>query len=1097
MGGSWEDIMGTRGRHLTSPLRRRVSRHWALPLALALSLLTAGVAWGDQIVNNIDTTIDPAFESRTITSGSSTVVGFFVQPSNTVPTGDASGCNATGASPATVTLSVPAAVTASSTSLIFTSCGTTQDITFSSSLPASYTISVSTVSGGKSGSLWDTAPASFTLHVLPPPDTTPPVITPNLTGTLGANGWYTSDVAVSWTVTDPDSTVTSTTGCGPASVTSDTSGTTFTCSATSAGGTASASVTVKRDTTAPTISGAATPAPNGAGWNNTDVAVAFSCADATSGVASCGPNQTLAADGAGQSATGTATDDAGNSASATVSGINIDKTAPSVSATVSPTPNGGGWNTGDVTVSFSGTDALSGVASCDPAAPVTAEGTHLVSGSCTDAAGNSGTASVTVKIDRTDPTITATRTAPNGFGWNNTSVFVDFSCTDTPSGIASCGPNATLSSEGGGQSATGTATDNAGRSTSLTVSAINIDLTAPTISGAATPAPNANGWNNADVTVTFTCTDGLSGIDTCTDPVTLSSDGAGQFASGTATDKAGNTDSTTVSGINIDKTAPTISGAATPAPNANGWNNADVTVTFTCTDGLSGIATCTDPVTLSSDGAGQFASGTAADKAGNTDSTTVSGINIDKTAPTVECSQPDASVWYGSNVVVSCISSDATSGLADTADSTFTLSTTVAAGDETATATTGSRTVADLAGNSTTVGPFTFKVDRKAPEVTCGSPDGLWHAADVSIFCTAGDGGSGLTGPAAFTLSTSVAAGVETDSAYTGSVSVTDGVGNATTAGPIGPNKVDKQAPAITATRTPANVNGWNSGDVTVEFTCSDGGSGLASCAAPVTVSSEGANQAVTGTATDNVGNTASTEVSGINIDKTAPTISGAVGPTVLAVNTAASVNFTATDSLSGVDAEQYSVDGGPWTSASTPLIITTADVVNLCVRATDKAGNVSDPECVLLAVYDPSAGFVTGGGWIMSPAGAYVDAPAMTGKATFGFVSKYKKGATVPEGNTEFQFHAAGFNFKSTSYEWLVVSGSRAQYKGVGTVNGVPGYGFMLTAIDGSPDKFRIKVWSVATGDTVYDNQMGGADTADPTTALAGGSVVIHSTKK
>jgi hypothetical protein len=618
------------------------------------------------------------------------------------------------------------------------------------------------------------------------------VITPNLTGTLGANGWYTSDVAVSWTVTDPDSTVTSTTGCGPASVTSDTSGTTFTCSATSAGGTASASVTVKRDTTAPTISGAATPAPNGAGWNNTDVAVAFSCADATSGVASCGPNQTLTADGAGQSATGTATDDAGNSASATVS-----------------------------------------------------------------------------------------------------------------------------------------------------------------------------------------------------------------------------------------------------------------------------------------------------------------GINIDKTAPTVECSQPDASVWYGSNVVVSCISSDATSGLADTADSTFTLSTTVAAGDETATATTGSRTVADLAGNSTTVGPFTFKVDRKAPEVTCGSPDGLWHAADVSIFCTAGDGGSGLTGPAAFTLSTSVAAGVETDSAYTGSVSVTDGVGNATTAGPIGPNKVDKQAPAITATRTPANVNGWNSGDVTVEFTCSDGGSGLASCAAPVTVSSEGANQAVTGTATDNVGNTASTEVSGINIDKTAPTISGAVGPTVLAVNTAASVNFTATDSLSGVDAEQYSVDGGPWTSASTPLIITTADVVNLCVRATDKAGNVSDPECVLLAVYDPSAGFVTGGGWIMSPAGAYVDAPAMTGKATFGFVSKYKKGATVPEGNTEFQFHAAGFNFKSTSYEWLVVSGSRAQYKGVGTVNGVPGYGFMLTAIDGSPDKFRIKVWSVATGDTVYDNQMGGADTADPTTALAGGSVVIHSTKK
>ena len=101
----------------------------------------------------------------TIPSGGSTSVGFFVQPSNTIPAGDANGCNSTGADPATATLSVPADVTASSTSLTFVGCGVTQSVTFSSNAPGTYTISVSGVTGGKSGSLWDTSTASFTLVV--------------------------------------------------------------------------------------------------------------------------------------------------------------------------------------------------------------------------------------------------------------------------------------------------------------------------------------------------------------------------------------------------------------------------------------------------------------------------------------------------------------------------------------------------------------------------------------------------------------------------------------------------------------------------------------------------------------------------------------------------------------------------------------------------------------------------------------------------------------------------------------------------------------------------------------------------------------------
>jgi hypothetical protein len=169
--------------------------------------------------------------------------------------------------------------------------------------------------------------------------------------------------------------------------------------------------------------------------------------------------------------------------------------------------------------------------------------------------------------------------------------------------------------------------------------------------------------------------------------------------------------------------------------------------------------------------------------------------------------------------------------------------------------------------------------------------------------------------------------------------------------------------------------------------------------------------------------------------------------------------------------------------------------VANACGNSatTSSVGGLS----ALVVIYDPSAGFVTGGGWIISPPGAAAWDSTLTGMASFGFVSKYQKGATVPSGNTEFQFNAGNLDFQSTSYEWLVVGGARAQYKGAGTINGIPGYGFLLTAIDGQisggggTDKFRIKIWD--TDGVVYDNEMGTDDSGTPTTALGGGSIVIH----
>ena len=73
------------------------------------------------------------------------------------------------------------------------------------------------------------------------------------------------------------------------------------------------------------------------------------------------------------------------------------------------------------------------------------------------------------------------------------------------------------------------------------------------------------------------------------------------------------------------------------------------------------------------------------------------------------------------------------------------------------------------------------------------------------------------------------------------------------------------------------------------------------------------------------------------------------------------------------------------------------------------------------------------------------VKSASLTGKANFGFVAKYVKGAGVPTWTTEFVFQAPGMTFRSTSYDWLVVSGPIAQFKGVGTVNSAAGFDFLL----------------------------------------------------
>ena len=181
--------------------------------------------------------------------------------------------------------------------------------------------------------------------------------------------------------------------------------------------------------------------------------------------------------------------------------------------------------------------------------------------------------------------------------------------------------------------------------------------------------------------------------------------------------------------------------------------------------------------------------------------------------------------------------------------------------------------------------------------------------------------------------------------------------------------------------------------------------------------------------------------------------------------------------------------------------------VYSITVYVKDDDGGQSNSLTIMVTIFDPDGGFVTGGGWIMSPPGAYVLDEDLVGKANFGFVSKYKKGSQTPEGQTEFQFKAGDLNFHSSAIQLgsLVVSNFKAQYKGTGTINGQPGYKFILTAYDGDiqggggVDRFRMKIIRLSDNTLIYDNAKGASDDIDAANPLAisGGSIVIHDNKK
>ncbi|OLE24309.1 MAG: hypothetical protein AUG44_19605 [Actinobacteria bacterium 13_1_20CM_3_71_11] len=805
-------------------------------------------------------------------------------------------------------------------------------------------------------------------------DKTPPTLTAQFTG-----GWHTGDVSVTWTCSDALSGVVAQ---PPADTVTGEGGdlsSTATCTD-RAGNTTTKTVSgIQIDRTAPTTT-ADIPDPLASGWYADAVKVTLTGHDALSGVAAT--FYTIDG-GAAQSYVGPfafatkgthtiaywSVDTAGNVEDATGNSITlkIDGNPPTTTVINPISPASGWFVTSGIPVAFDATDAESGVAATyytidgGPTQvygqPFTADlgtGNHTIAYWSVDLAGNSETVQTTlVRVDTVPPTITGTRTpAPNGNGWNNTDVTVGFSCTDTDSGIngvVGCGPDQTVSSQGAGQYVQGDAQDVAGNASSTSVGPINIDKTPPTLTGSATADPNNEGWYRGDVTIHWTGDDGLSGIDPASQPAdsVITGEGTNLGASATISDRAGNTGGGAVAGIGIDRTPPTISGAPTTGPNPAGWYTGDVVVGFDCTDNLSGVASCPSDKVLSGDGTNlSVTSDPASDKAGNQAAgRTVGGINIDGHAPqTTADNQCVATNGYctGGTATVVLTATDvgpsgvkelhySVSGGAEQVSTGASVSVVVPLNGGTASV---RYWALDKAGNVESPNTATIRYDNIAPTVThtvSPAPNaGGWNNSPVTVHFSATDNdpSSGLA---------SVSPDVTVSTATAGQVVTGTATDNA---GLVGTDsvtvKLDRTPPTITGAVSSGTkgANGWYVGPVTVHFTCSDALSGMAVCPDDYTFTSNGPNQSVTRTATDNAGNTASATVGGIAIDQEKPTITGVnVDNGFYTLGAVPAATCTASDSFSGVGSCTVTVSGGRANGVGTFTYTATA---------TDRAGNTA-----------------------------------------------------------------------------------------------------------------------------------------------------------
>jgi PKD repeat protein len=163
---------------------------------------------------------------------------------------------------------------------------------------------------------------------------------------------------------------------------------------------------------------------------------------------------------------------------------------------------------------------------------------------------------------------------------------------------------------------------------------------------------------------------------------------------------------------------------------------------------------------------------------------------------------------------------------------------------------------------------------------------------------------------------------------------------------------------------------------------------------------------------------------------------------------------------------------------------------------ADNDGGETSETLSSRIVIYERAGGFVTGGGWINSPAGAYTPQPGLSGRAQFVHTARYRPRSDTPTGVTLVRFAAGRMTFRASNHQWLTITGDdRSTCTGTGTINRTGHYNFMITTHDasrgGRRDTIRIKIWDADTGATIYDNQPGAPD--DVGSNLAGGNITIH----
>ncbi len=727
------------------------------------------------------------------------------------------------------------------------------------------------------------------------------VIGPSITGavipTPNANGWNSANATVTFTCSEAGAPVLS---CSPPVIV-NVEGVQIVTGIVvdQAGQTATASVAVKLDKTAPVATARAVPGPNTVGWNNSNVVVTFTCTDPLSGVDDCPNPISVSNETASRVVAGTVRDQAGNTSTISLA-VKVDKSDPDVRI-VSPAA-GTTLTASPAPVSGTVSDALSGVASvtCN-GIPATVTGTTfncgvpLAQGQNTllvlarDVAGNVDTATRSIRYtpsspDTAPPVITSSVTpTPNAAGWNKANATVTFTCSDAGSGIDTCSSPVSVTAENAGQTVTGTAKDKAGN-TATASATVKLDKTLPLL--AITAPAGGSTVTASPLSLTGTVSDALSGVAgvTCNGANATLSQGnvscgvalvsGANTISVVATDVAGNARivsvSVTYTPSPTDTTLPTISSTVTPTPNAAGWSKADTTVSFTCADAGSGIDTCSSPVTVTAETASQTITGTAKDKAGNT-ATTSATVKLDKTLPLLAITAPaGGSIVTASPVSVTGTVSDALSGVAG---------------------------------------------------VTCNGANATLSQGNVSCSVALVSGANTIT-----VAATDVAGNVRTSS-----VNVT-----------YTPTSNDTTPPTISSAISPVpNTAGWSKADTTVVFACADGQSGIKTCSSPVIVTAETAGQIVTGTATDNAGNTATTSVT-VKLDKTAPAIAVSTPANGASVTSAtANIAGTVTDALSGV--ATFTCNGvaavltGPNFTCSATL---TAGANAIAIVSADLAGN-------------------------------------------------------------------------------------------------------------------------------------------------------------